>query len=395
MSTSKHYARTLRACYRAFFSQAIIVNLAPLLFIIFQERFAVTFERLGLLILVNFVTQLIVDILCVKWADRIGHRPLIVAAHVFCTAGLIALSVLPQVLPAPYPGLLAATVIYGIGGGLLEVMTNPIVDAIPADSRTGSMSLLHSFYCWGHVAVVVLTTSALALLGGGLWWLIPLLWAMVPAHNTFAFLRTPLPPALPEHEKMPLKKLLGSKLFFLAFFLMICSGAAEQAMCQWASLFAEKGLGVTKLLGDLLGPCLFALLMGAGRTLFAAMGNRLRLPRALAGCALLCVACYLTTALVNNPFVALIGCAVTGFSVSLMWPGMLSLGSRTFPGAGTALFSLMAVGGDIGCAIGPWVTGLVADASQTGLKAGLLAGVVFPALLAVGVLGLQRMRKKA
>jgi Fucose permease len=239
------------------------------------------------------------------------------------------------------------------------------------------------------------TTALLAVIGSGAWYVLPVLWAVVPAVNVLNFARVPLMPAVAEQERLPLKKLLTSKLFILAILLMICSGASEQAMSQWASLFAERGLGVSKVMGDLLGPCLFAICMGVGRTLFGVLGERIRLSWALVGCAVLCVACYLVAALAKNPLLALLGCAVTGFAVSLMWPGVLSLSARTFPMGGTAVFSLLALGGDIGCAVGPWLTGAVSDVAQSGLRGGLLAAVLFPLGLAAGVLLFVRPLRRA
>ena len=386
---------TMGACYLAFVSQAIINNLAPLLFVVFQDAYDISLAEIGRLIMINFGTQLVVDGLSVKFADRIGHRRLMVAAHVFCSAGLVLLSVLPNALASPYAGLVIAVVTYAVGGGLIEVLASPIADALPGEAKAASMSLLHAFYCWGHVMVVVVTTALLAVIGSGAWYVLPVLWAVVPAVNVLNFARVPLMPAVAEQERLPLKKLLTSKLFILAILLMICSGASEQAMSQWASLFAERGLGVSKVMGDLLGPCLFAICMGVGRTLFGVLGERIRLSRALVGCAVLCVACYLVAALAKNPFLALLGCAVTGFAVSLMWPGVLSLSARTFPMGGTAVFSLLALGGDIGCAVGPWLTGAVSDVAQSGLRGGLLVAVLFPLGLAAGVLLFVRPLRRA
>ena len=386
---------TMGACYLAFVSQAIINNLAPLLFVVFQDAYDISLAEIGRLIMINFGTQLVVDGLSVKFADRIGYRRLMVAAHVFCSAGLVLLSVLPNALASPYAGLVIAVVTYAVGGGLIEVLASPIADALPGEAKAASMSLLHAFYCWGHVMVVVVTTALLAVIGSGAWYVLPVLWAVVPAVNVLNFARVPLMPAVAEQERLPLKKLLTSKLFILAILLMICSGASEQAMSQWASLFAERGLGVSKVMGDLLGPCLFAICMGVGRTLFGVLGERIRLSWALVGCAVLCVACYLVAALAKNPLLALLGCAVTGFAVSLMWPGVLSLSARTFPMGGTAVFSLLALGGDIGCAVGPWLTGAVSDVAQSGLRGGLLAAVLFPLGLAAGVLLFVRPLRRA
>lgn len=403
MNIQKPYARTVRACYLAFVSQAIINNLAPLLFVLFHDRYGISFERIGLLIMVNFGVQLVVDALCARFADRIGHRPLIVVAHMLCVMGLVLLALLPGLLPSAYTGLLAATCTYAVGGGLIEVLSSHIVDSLPGDKKASSMSLLHASYCWGHLLVVLLTTGALALLGADRWRVLPLVWAIVPAVNAVCFLRVPLATTSADIEKIPLQRLLATPLFLLSLLLMLCAGASEQAMAQWASLFAERGLHVSKIVGDLLGPCLFAALMGVGRLFFGLYGAKIRPRRALALCALLATGCYLTTSLSPQPIIALLGCALTGFAVSFLWPGMVSLSANSFAGGGTATFSLLAMAGAIGCSLGPWLTGAVSDAAQkseallgigtragldavqTGLKAGLLAAVVFPVLLLIGI----------
>ena len=312
---NKTYAHTSRACYLSFISQAIVINLAPLLFVVFQDQFNVTLEQIGMLILITFVVSMTVAALMVRWADRIGHRPLMVCAHSLCAAGLVGLSVLPRVLSgSPYTGLVIATLVYGTGSGLIEVLASPIVDSLPGERKAASMSLMHSFYCWGHVIVVLLTTALLALFGTGGWHWLPILWAIVPAYNAWCFLSVPLASELPESERMPLKKLLMNRLFLLAILLMICAGASEQAMSQWVSLFAERGLGVSKVMGDLLGPCLFAVLMGLGRVLYGIFGDKIRLTLSLMLSSAFCVVCYLVASLVSDPLIALIGCAACGFS---------------------------------------------------------------------------------
>lgn len=405
----KAYRNTMFACYNGFVTQAIINNLAPLLFVIFQEQFNISLEKISFLILLNFSVQLLVDGLCIKFADRIGYRPLIVAAHILCALGLVFLSVLPFALG--YAGLLIAVVTYAAGGGIIEVLVSPIADAIPKANNPASMSLLHSFYCWGHVAVVILTTVALRFIGSNAWPVLPVLWAIIPVANAFRFGKVPI--IMPTVEKrVSIRSLLSNQYFLLAILLMIASGASEQAMSQWASFFAEKGLYVSKMAGDLLGPCLFAVLMGAGRVLFGTYGKKMKETKALSFCAVLCVLCYLITSLSTDPPLALVGCAVTGFSISLMWPGMISFSAHRFEGGGTAMFSLLALGGDIGCAIGPWMTGIVSavaqkserivaigaekglDAMQTGLKTGLLMAIVFPVLFIVGMVLFSRRETK-
>jgi fucose permease len=405
--THKH---TLYACYLGYITQAIVVNLAPLLFVIFQNTFGISFEMIGRLILINFGTQIVIDILAARYVDRIGYRPAAVAAHIFSAAGLIGLSVLPRVMATPYTGLTIAVVIYAIGGGLIEVLISPIVNSLPGDAKASAMSLLHAFYCWGQMGVVLGTTLLIKLLGADIWYALPILWALVPIYNVFRFLKVPLMPTLPPGQQMHVRRLVSSDAFIIALILMMCAGASELTMSQWSSLFAEKGLHVSKLVGDLLGPCLFAVLMGIGRTMYGVWGHKIHLERTLMASGALCVLCYAVTVFSPNPVVALLSCAVCGFSVSLMWPGMLSLTSAAFPKGGTLMFGLLAVFGDVGAAIGPWLAGVLSDVvqkssrlaaygaannlnmEQLGLKAGLLLGMVFPLALFAGVVMLRRIQ---
>ncbi len=406
-----NYKSTLRACCLGYVTQAAVVNLAPLLFVIFQQRYGLSFTMIGSLVLFNFVVQLAVDAVAIKFVDRIGYRASVMIAHGFSAAGLLLLGILPHVMPA-YAGMLIAVFLYAIGGGLIEVLISPIVDSLPGDAKASTMSLLHSFYSWGQVVVVALSTLLLQIVGHGLWFILPILWAILPIANLFYFLRVPLIPPVEEERRMPLKKLLTSRIFVVAMLLMVCSGAAEQAMSQWASLFAERGLGISKVVGDLLGPCIFAIMMGIGRTLYGTRGQRLNLQNALFASALLCIVSYLLTALVPIPAVALLGCALCGLSVSLMWPGMLSLSSAGYPTGGTAMFAILALCGDLGCSAGPWLTGFVSDAAQrssaivnwgasmgndpaqTGLKIGMLAAILFPLVMLFGILYMRRQMKR-
>ena len=402
-----NYKSTLRACCLGYVTQAAVVNLAPLLFVIFQNRYGLSFTMIGSLVLFNFVVQLLVDAVSIKFVDRIGYRASVMIAHGFSAAGLLLLGILPGIMPA-YAGMLIAVFLYAIGGGLIEVLISPIVDSLPGDAKASTMSLLHSFYSWGQVVVVALSTLLLQLFGHDLWFLLPILWAILPAINLFYFLRVPLIPPVAEEHRLPLKKLLTSRIFVVAMLLMVCSGAAEQAMSQWASLFVETGLGISKVLGDLLGPCIFAVMMGIGRTLYGTRGQKLNLQKALSASAVLCIVSYLLTALVPIPAIALLGCALCGLSVSLMWPGMLSLSSAGYPTGGTAMFAILALCGDLGCSAGPWLTGLVSDAAQNssaivnwgagmgndpaqaGLKIGLLVAIVFPLVMLFGIYYMRR-----
>ena len=411
MEKTQNFKSTVFACYRGYITQGIVNNLSPLFFVLFQNKFGISYSLISALILCNFVTQVITDMLSVKYVDRIGYRKSAVIAHALAFSGLVMQGTLPNVLPAPYVGLVLATIVNGVGGGLIEVIISPIVDSCPGDAKASAMSLLHSFYCWGQVGVVLITTLLLRLIGEDLWFIIPILWSLLPLYNLFRFLKVPLMPTVPEEEKTPLKTLFTSKIFLLALLLMLCAGASELAMSQWSSLFAERALGVTKVIGDLLGPCLFAVFMGIGRTIYGVWGEKIHLTGAMVFCAALCILCYLGTALFENPWLSLLSCALCGFSVSLMWPGTFSLTSAAYPKGGTAMFGILAVLGDVGCSVGPALMGAVSGAvsgnaniaaafpnltaDQLGLKSGMLFSAVFPAFILIGVLLLTRFHKAA
>ena len=411
MEKTQNFKSTVFACYRGYITQGIVNNLSPLFFVLFQNKFGISYSLISALILCNFVTQVITDMLSVKYVDRIGYRKSAVIAHALAFLGLVMQGTLPNVLPAPYVGLVLATIVNGVGGGLIEVIISPIVDSCPGDAKASAMSLLHSFYCWGQVGVVLITTLLLRLIGEDLWFIIPILWSLLPLYNLFRFLNVPLMPTVPEEEKTPLKTLFTSKIFLVALLLMLCAGASELAMSQWSSLFAERALGVTKVIGDLLGPCLFAVFMGIGRTIYGVWGEKIHLTGAMVFCAALCILCYLGTALFENPWLSLLSCALCGFSVSLMWPGTFSLTSAAYPKGGTAMFGILAVLGDVGCSVGPALMGAVSGAvsgnvniaasfpnltaDQLGLKSGMLFSAVFPASILIGVLLLTRFHKSA
>ena len=411
MEKTQNFKNTVFACYRGYITQGIVNNLSPLFFVLFQNKFGISYSLISALILCNFVTQVITDMLSVKYVDRIGYRKSAVIAHALAFLGLVMQGTLPNVLPAPYVGLVLATIVNGVGGGLIEVIISPIVDSCPGDAKASAMSLLHSFYCWGQVGVVLITTLLLRLIGEDLWFILPILWSLLPLYNLFRFLKVPLMPTVPEEEKTPLKTLFTSKIFLVALLLMLCAGASELAMSQWSSLFAERALGVTKVIGDLLGPCLFAVFMGIGRTIYGVWGEKIHLTGAMVFCAALCILCYLGTALFENPWLSLLSCALCGFSVSLMWPGTFSLTSAAYPKGGTAMFGILAVLGDVGCSVGPALMGAVSGAvsgnaniaaafpnltaDQLGLKSGMLFSAVFPAFILIGVLLLTRFHKSA
>lgn len=388
--TPKQWRHTQYASYLGYITQAVVNNLAPLLFLIFQEVYRIPLEQITLLVTVNFCVQLSVDMLSTRFVDKIGYRPCIVAAHFFAAAGLAGLGVFPRLLPDPFAGLLAAVFLYAIGGGLIEVLISPIVEACPTENKASVMSLLHSFYCWGSVGVILLSTLFLGAFGKGAWTVLALLWALLPLFNAFWFWRVPIARLTEEGEALPLSKLFSQKLFWIFAALMVAAGACELSMSQWASAFAESGLGVSKTVGDLAGPCFFAVLMGCARVIYAKVGHKLNLLNAQWMCGLLCVVAYLMTALSPIPVLALLGCGLCGFSVGILWPGTFSVAARYLPKGGTAMFALLALFGDLGCTGGPTLVGFVSGIFDGELKMGLLAAVVFPMLLILAVLVCKR-----
>lgn len=387
------YRHTLYACYLGYVTQAICNNLPSLLFVTFNERFGVTLGQLGLLVSINFAIQMLVDLLAVRYVDRIGHRRAVMLAQILSTVGLVLLGVLPYVMKNAFLAILLPIAINAVGGGLLEVLVSPIVESLPGEHKEKAMSLLHSFYCWGSVAVVLLSTAYFSLAGMENWRYLPLIWAILPLANAFLYARVPMRPPLAEHERVPVKTLFSGKAFWVFLLMMLCAGASEHAMSQWSSLFAERGLSVSKTMGDLLGPCAFAVLMGLSRLLYGLFGHRLKVRRAMALSAGLCVGCYLLAAFAPHPLLGLLGCALTGFCVGLMWPGALSMVARVYPQGGTAMFAILALAGDVGCSAGPGLVGWVAGGA--GLNAGLVVACVFPTLMLAAALSMGRGKRRA
>lgn len=373
------FRQTKTASYIGYFIQAIVNNLSPLFFIFYERDLSLHYTELSFIVLLNFSTQLVIDIASAFFVDKIGYRTCIRTAHVVSFAGLILLPVLPSFLP-PFVGIGIATVFMAVGSGLIEVMISPIIESLPGDRKAGQMCLLHSFYCWGVVGVSAVTTVLLATVR--MWRVIPFFWALVPLANFFLFRSVPIIEP-PKAEKYNVRNLLRNKTFLLMMAIMACGGAAELSMSQWASVFAEQSLGLPKTLGDLLGPCGFALFMGLGRTTYGLWGHKIQIRKALAACAALCFFCYLLVAMTEIPLLGMIGCMLCGLSVSLMWPGCLSLAAGQISGS-TKVFALLAMSGDIGCTAGPWLIGIVAALSAqaqiplAGLRMGLLAGALFP-----------------
>lgn len=385
MHIHTNFKHTIAASYIGYITQAIVNNFAPLLFVTFHSAYHIPLSQIGLLVTINFCTQIIVDLLSAKYIDLIGYRTSAVIAHIFAAAGLISLGVLPDLFPTPYMGICIAVVIYAIGGGLTEVVISPIVEACPTDSSTAAMSLLHSFYCWGSVLVILVSTLLFHFVGIQYWKQISCMWAVIPIFNIFYFAVVPINTLTEEGEGMTISSLIKTRIFWILALLMICSGASELAMSQWASALAETGLHVSKTIGDLAGPCFFAILMGTGRVLHASVGERFPLTQYLSISAILCIISYLTVSLSPIPALSLIGCGICGLSVAAMWPGIYSLASLKCPLGGTAMFALLAFAGDIGCSSGPTLVGYLSTKFQDNIRLGLLASIAFPAVMLAGL----------
>ena len=383
------YRKTLLACYLGFVTQAIAANFAPLLFLKFHSDYGIPLGQIALISTVFFLTQLIMDVLCAKFVDRIGYRVCVVASSLCFSAGLAGLAFLPELFPSPFAGILTSVVIYAVGSGLLEVLGSPIVEACPFEHKESVMSLLHSFYCWGSVGVVVVSTAFFAVLGIDRWKWLACLWALLPLCNTYNFATCPIEPLVEEGKNMGIRGLLKVPVFWLAIVLMVCAGASELTMAPWASAYAESAIGLSKTMGDLTGPCLFAAAMGISRVLYGKYGERIALTGFMLGSGLLCLACYLMASLSGTPVIGLAGCIVCGFSVGILWPGTISISSGRMPYGGTAMFALLAMAGDLGGAFGPSLAGAVSQRFGDNLQKGMLAGSVFPLVLVVCVLLLR------
>ena len=389
MRRGDKYGKTLIACYLGFVTQAITANFAPLLFLTFHRSLEIPLGKIALIPSTFFITQLIVDVICAKYVDRIGYRLCVVASEIASAAGLIGLAFLPSILPDPFAGIMISVVIYAIGSGLIEVLGSPIVEACPFEHKEAVMSLLHSFYCWGSVGVISLSTAFFAFFGVENWRWLSVIWAMIPLYNVYNFATCPIEPLVKEGDGMTLAALFKTPMFFLGVILMVCAGASELSMGQWASAFAESALGLSKTMGDLAGPCLFAVTMGISRAIYGKYGDRIELTGYMLGSGALCLFCYILTATSQSPILGLIGCIICGFSVAIMWPGTISLLSKRLPAGGTAMFALLAMAGDLGGAFGPGVVGLVSQSRNDDLKAGILAAVIFPVVLIAVVLWMK------
>lgn len=381
------YRRTIMACFVGYIVQAVVNNFVPLLFLTFQRTYDIPLSQITMLVTFNFGIQLLVDLLSVGFVDKIGYRASMVIAHILSAAGLILLTILPEALSSPFLGILIAVMIYAIGGGLLEVLVSPVVEACPSDNKEKAMSMLHSFYCWGHVGVVLLSTLFFSIFGIDNWKALAAVWSLIPLYNAFVFVKVPMAELMEEGEEgLRIRDLFGLKIFWVLLIMMICAGASEQAVSQWASTFAEKGLGISKTAGDLAGPMAFAILMGTSRAFYGKYGDRIQLDKFMIYSSCLCILSYLGIALLPIPQLSLGACAICGLSVGIMWPGSFSKAAAALPKGGTAMFALLALGGDVGCSGGPTVVGMVSSLYEDNLKMGILAGIVFPVLLLAGII---------
>ena len=395
MHTRRKYKKTLLACYLSFVTQAICANFLPLLYMTFHEDYGLSFGNLAVISAVFFLTQLVVDFICAKVVDKIGYRPCIITSEIACGVGLASLAVLPDVTPTPFLGILICVIVYAIGSGLLEVLASPIIEACPFENKESMMSLLHSFYCWGFLGVILLSTLFFMVFGLENWRILACIWALIPIYNIYNFVTCPIEKLVEEGEGLTMGQLLKTKFFWIFIVLMVCAGSSEIAMTQWASAFAESALQVSKTVGDLAGPCGFAICMGISRILYGKFGEKVDLSAFMIFSGILCVGCYLLAGLGNAPALGLIGCALCGFSVGIMWPGSISVASKTIPKGGTAMFALLALAGDLGGTVAPTLVGNISQMAGDNLKAGILAGIVFPIGLVLCVLAIRRIWLKA
>lgn len=383
--TVKNYKKTLTACYLGFITQAIAANFAPLLFLKFHTAYHIPLGKIALISTVFYLTQLAVDIFCSFFVDRIGYRKCVVASELCAAAGLIGLAFLPDLLPSPLAGIIISVMIYAVGSGLIEVLGSPIVEACPFDHKEAAMSLLHSFYCWGSVGVVLLSTAFFAVWGVDSWKWLACIWAVIPVYNIYNFATCPIEYTVEDGNGMKIGTLFQTPLFWMSIILMVCAGASELAMAQWASAYTESALGLSKTVGDLAGPCMFAVTMGISRVIYGKRGNKLDLMIFMIGSGCLCLFCYILASISDNPFLGLIGCIMCGFSVGIMWPGTISICSKRLPNGGTAMFAFLATAGDLGGAFGPGLVGNITQSANNDLKKGMLAGCIFPIVLIISL----------
>lgn len=393
MTNQKNYKKTLVACYLGFVTQAISANFAPLLFLTFKSTYGITLDKIAMIPLMFYLTQLLVDLAATKFADKIGYRTCVIASQVLSAVGLVLMAILPEILPAPFVGILISVVLYAIGSGLIEVLVSPIVEACPFENKDGVMSLLHSFYCWGAMGVILGSTLFFAVFGVENWKILTFIWALVPLYNTFNFIHCPIERLVEDGKSMGIRKLLKTPIFWLMIILMVCTGASEATMAQWASAFTESAVGVSKTIGDLAGPCLFAMFMGIARMLYGKFSEKLDLTKVMLVCGIMCAGCYLLASLSTLPLLGLAGCAFCGLAVGIMWPGSISISSQTCPRGGTAMFAFLALAGDLGATASPAMVGSLSEMAGGNLKTGLLVATLFPIILVIGLIILRRSKK--
>jgi len=385
MTKQKNYKKTLITCYLGFITQAIVANFAPLLFLRFHSEYGISLGKIALISTIFYITQILIDLFCAKFVDRIGYRKSVVFSQILSAAGLVGLAFLPKCLSNPFVGIIISVVIYAVGSGLIEVLVSPIVEACPFDNKDSVMSLLHSFYCWGVVGVVLLSTLFFAVFGIEHWRILACLWSLLPLLNAFNFMTCPIERLTNEGKGLTIKELFSRPVFWLFIILMVGAGASEASMAQWASAYVESALGFSKNIGDIAGPCMFAVSMGLSRVVYGKYGHKINLTNFMLGSGVLCLICYLLAAISTNQILGLIGCIVCGFSVGIMWPGSISIASSRIPLGGTGLFALLAMGGDLGASIGPGVIGFITQNANDNMKAGMFAGCFFPVILIISV----------
>jgi len=390
---TEKYQKTLYACFIGYITQAIINNFAPLLFITFQNEYNISLSKITLLVTFNFGVQLLVDFISVSFVDRIGYRISVILAHVFAASGIAGLTFLPGLMPDPFIGLLLSVMIYAVGGGIIEVLISLIVEACPTEHKEKAMSLLHSFYCWGQVGVVLLSSIFFRIFGIDNWRILAIIWLLIPLFNIYLFIKVPIASLADAGPALSIGMLLRQKLFWLFVLLMFCAGASEMSVSQWASTFAEQGLGVDKTLGDLLGPMFFAILMGTSRAIYGKYGHMINLDRFMKYSGILCILSYIVISLSPWPLVSLIACGICGLSVGIMWPGTFSMAAAGIRGGQTAMFAYLALAGDLGCMGGPTFVGFISGAFNDNLKTGILTAVIFPLVLVVGLIAAKKCRK--
>ena len=386
-----NYKKTMYACFIGYIVQAIVNNFVPLLFVTFQNSYKISLSQVTALITVNFIIQLLTDMLSAGFIDKIGYRVSAITAHIFAATGLILLTILPEILPDSFLGIIISVIVYAVGGGLLEVLVSPIIEACPTKNKEKAMSLLHSFYCWGHMGVILISTAFFYFFDVTNWRILTLIWAVIPIANIFLFIQAPIYALSDDGNKgMSLKELFSKKVFWILMLMMMSAGASEQAVSQWASAFAEKALGISKTTGDLAGPMAFAMLMGTARLIYGKYGDKLNLERVMKYSCYICIVSYVYISLIPVPLIDLLGCAVCGFSVGILWPGTFSKSASALRGGGTVLFAMLALAGDFGCSAGPSLAGYISSGFGGNLRAGILAAAVFPLILLISLFALSR-----